>query len=89
MSCPTGKHDLKAINPQVVKDREGNDVEIIGAPPETDEEPAWCGVCGALWNKGPFGLGWAFSHPLNDHDAPTILNIIRKARKEEGPNGSP
>lgn len=72
--CP---HDLRAVLPKVVKDREGNDVEIMGQPPKSEEEPAWCRICGALWSKSPFG-GWGFQHHYMDEAAPTLLNILRK-----------
>ena len=78
MSCPNGEHDLRATNSHFVKDREGKDVEIAGAPPETEEESAWCKICGALRIKKPFSKGWGFIHPLIDEDAPTLINILRK-----------
>ncbi len=80
MSCPDGKHDLRAVNPFVHPE---SAVEVVGAPPQTETEPAWCGVCGALWAKRPFGFGWGFLHHSSDTDAPTILNIVRKKRREE------
>lgn len=77
------EHELRAVNPRVVVDREGNDVEIVGAPPQTKEEPAWCVICGALRSKAPFGLGWRFQHPLSDTETPTLLNMIRKQREKK------
>lgn len=80
MSCKDNEHLLRAINPRI--DVDGG--ETVGHPPESDEEPAWCRRCGALWAKGPFGLGWRWSHPTADRDAPTLLNILREARKKSG-----
>ena len=80
MSCADGEHNLRAVNPFVHPtelDSKGKPLEIIGAPPQTQEEPAWCLICGAMWNKRPFGLGWGFLHPATDTDAPTLGNIIR------------
>ena len=74
MSCAPDKHDKRAINP-FVHPTEG--IELIGGPPQTDEEPAWCMTCGALWSKKPWGLGWGWLHPLSDRDAPTIFNMLR------------
>jgi len=85
MSCPDGKHDLRAVLPWVhptEKDNDGQPFEIMGAPPKTENEPAWCRICGALWAKGPFGE-YAFSHPLIDEEAPTLLNLIRETKKQK------
>jgi hypothetical protein len=75
MSCPEDKHDLRAVTP-FIHPTEG--IEVIGAPPQTREEPAWCRNCGALWCKLPFDMGWGWAHPVLDKDAPTLLNIMRK-----------
>jgi hypothetical protein len=83
MSCPDGNHDPRAVNPFVhptEKDAKGNPLEIVGAPPQSEEEPAWCRTCGALWSKGPFG--WKWQHPWVDQDAPTLGNLIREAAEE-------
>lgn len=87
MSCPDGKHDLRAVNPFIhptAKDSDGNPLEIAGGPPQSEEEPAWCAVCGAFRCKKPFGVGWGFIHPLTDEDAPTLLNLIKEARDGKG-----
>ena len=55
---------------------------MVGSPPRSDSEPAWCRDCGSLWSELPFGLGWAWSHPLVDHDAPTIANIVRNVASD-------
>ncbi len=89
MSCPDGKHDLRAINPFVhptEKDADGQPLEVIGAPPQSEEEPAWCRHCGAVWAKKPFGLGWGFLHPTIDRDAPTLGNIILDEMAEREKN---
>jgi len=86
MSCPDGKHDLVAVNPFVhptEKDAKGNPLEIVGAPPQTEEEPAWCRVCGALWHKAPFGLGWKFQHHWMDRNAPTLGNMLRERATQD------
>jgi hypothetical protein len=90
MSCRDGHHDLRAINPFVhptEKDRKGKPLEIYGGPPRSEEEHAWCRNCGALWTKAPFGMGWGFQHPLSDQEAPTLINLIRKARSGRGTDG--
>jgi hypothetical protein len=86
MSCPDGKHDLFAVNPFVhptEKDIKGEPLEIIGAPPQSEEEPAWCRKCGALYSKKPilfgFGGGWGFRHHAADKDAPTLGNMMRES----------
>lgn len=52
------------------------------APPETDMEPAWCRVCGALWVQGPFGMPWSWMHPFADRDAPTVANTVHEVYDE-------
>ena len=76
MAC---EHDLRAVNPFNTPDHEGNNVEIVGAPPQSKEEPAWCRICGALWTTRAFGLGWGFQYPETDTAAPTLLNLMREA----------
>lgn len=86
MPCPDGKHDLVAVNPFVhptEKDGKGEPLKVHGAPPQTEAEPAWCRNCGALWKERPFGLGWGFSYPLSDTEAPTLANAIRKVRRKK------
>jgi len=78
MSCPNDKHDLRAVLPRPSKAG-----DIVGAPPQTEEEPAWCRICGALWCKMPFDMGWGWSHAAEDRNAPTVLNILRKHMKGE------
>ena len=65
---------MRAVNPYV-HPTEG--IEVIGAPPQSKEEPAWCRSCGALWAKRQFGLGWGFHHHLSDTEAPSLVNIVR------------
>lgn len=80
MSCPDGKHDLRAVNPFVHPtelDGNGEPLEVIGTPPQTQEEPAWCRNCGAIWSKNPLGRRWGFLHPNSDTDAPTMANLLR------------
>jgi hypothetical protein len=86
MTCPEGQHDLRVINPFVhptEKDRDGKPLEIYGGPPQSEEEHAWCRNCGALWTKAPFGMGWGFQHHTSDHDAPTLINLIREAKEKD------
>lgn len=88
MSCPDGEHDLVAVNPFVhptERDAKGEPLEIIGAPPQSEEEPAWCRKCGALRSKKPtlFGLGggWGLRHHDADTEAPTLGNMMRDSEK--------
>lgn len=89
MACPDGEHDLIAVNPFVhptAKDAKGNPLEVIGAPPQSKEEPAWCRKCGAIWKKratlfGVIGGGWGFSHHDQDTEAPTIANMARNTER--------
>lgn len=88
MPCPEGKHELVAVNPFVhptEKDTKGEPLEIIGAPPKSDDEPAWCVKCGALFSKKPtlfrFGGGWGFRHHASDREAPTLGNIVRDSER--------
>lgn len=80
MSCPDNKHDLRAVNPWINPADGG---ETVGAPPQNEEEPAWCRHCGALWSKMPFNMGWGFMHPDIDKNAPTLGNIIREEINKE------
>jgi len=78
VSCPPDKHEKRAVIPYVhpiEKNSDGTPFEISGGPPRSDEEPAWCCVCGALWAKGPWG--WSWRHPMSDRDAPTLANMLR------------
>ena len=90
MPCPEGKHELVAVNPFVhptETESDGSPFEIIGGPPKSDEEPAWCVKCGALFSKKPklfgFGGGWGFRHHLSDRDAPTLANIARDSDRSK------
>lgn len=65
MSC--SHHDKRSVNGVLG----GDGKPVYGCPPTTEEEPAWCRVCGALWFKSLFGWGW--SHPLNDREAPDSI----------------
>ena len=72
MEC---KHDQRK---RAVLGRQGGDGKLVyGMPPVNDDEPAWCGICGALWCRNLFGWGWL--HPMLDRDAPTLGNILAAA----------
>lgn len=58
----------------------GDGSPIYGVPPENDNEPAWCSICGALWCQTGFGWGWLA--PLRDHGAPTLLNLLCKEERK-------
>jgi len=77
MACPDGTHEMRAVLPFQATDADGNLVEVIGVPPQTETEPAWCRICGALWTKLPFSMGWGFVFPIADREAPTLANLIR------------
>lgn len=90
MPCPDGEHELVAVNPFVhptEKDTKGEPLEIIGAPPKSEEEPAWCTKCGALFSKKPtlfgFGGGWGFKHHAADREAPTLGNMMRDSERSK------
>jgi len=90
MSCPDGKHEWIAVNPYVhptEKELDGSPMEIVGAPPRSEEEPAWCMKCGALRAKKPklfgFGGGWGIRHHASDREAPTIGNMIQDSKRSK------
>lgn len=62
----------------------GDGKPVHGLPPASDEEPAWCRTCGALWCEGGLlslfvGSGWAWHHPAADRSAPTLGNTLADA----------
>ncbi len=77
MTCT--HRDKRSVNGEMGSDGE----PIYGGPPENAEEPAWCRDCGALWSK--HWVGWAWSHPLNDREAPTLGNMLRERMTQDGP----
>ena len=93
--CEKHGHDKRAVNPFVhptEKEKDGSPFLVHGAPPQTDDEPAWCKWCGALWrDRGPgllgiLGKGYAWIYPGTDEAAPTLGNLVRdesKKRKAE------
>ncbi len=81
MSCK--EHDPRSVNPVTI-----DGVEIVGGPPQSQEEPAWCRWCGALWSKRPFDLGWGWRHRASDRTAPTLFNEIFKDLERNRKNES-
>ncbi len=80
MKCNHDDMDsLRAVNPFAHPDAG----DIVGAPPQSKEEPAWCRICGALWAKAPFGMGWGWMHPATDREASTLMNILREESDKE------
>ena len=93
MTCPEA-HDWRAVLAYVVPDPYGDgDVRIVGGPPQSDDDPAWCRLCGSLRAEAPllfgFGGGMGTQHPMVDMDAPTLGNMIRQNREEEKGAGDP
>ena len=88
---PCSHPEPTAVNPRTVPDPGGGpDVEIVGGPAQTETEPAWCRICGALWKKRAFSgfLGrigvkqWGWVHPARDREARTLLNLHRDRVRE-------
>lgn len=72
---PCEHEDRLAVNPW----DHPNAGRMVGCPPRSDTEPAWCRRCGALFCERPFALGWGWMHPLVDRNAATITNMARES----------